>query len=550
MTDTVFGTFITDDLKLVNYRAVRTGVHHRHDIMPLDPNPGEAVSVRVMTPGRAGFEHLVLYYTTDGSIPTGSRGVAENGEVVIFERERIEWDAMIWGYLIHWHAVIPGQPDQTMVQYVISAWSEDGDEVYADTPNVDDKVQHETMQHFDSIPEDSVLVETGHFVNEEVFNYHVDRMRPPQWAEDAVIYHVFIDRFYPGDGRGWLQTKDMNRICGGTLWGVRDKLDYFVELGVNCLWLSPTWPSPTYHGYDVTDYERVEPRLGGDEALRAVVEGAHQRGIRVLLDMVCNHLSNQHPIFLDALHDEKSAYRDWFFFDERVPNGYKTFFGVAEMPRVNLNLPAASEWMVANAVRWLRDYDVDGYRLDVADGPGPNFWAYFRKACREAKADCLVFGEIIDTPQRLRTYAGRLDGCLDFPLNDALRQTFALHTMTEAQLDAFLSDNASYYPDDFVAPTFLDNHDMNRFSYLAGNDPETLKRAAALQLQLPGPAIIYYGTEVGLKQEAGLHEQGYSGIRAPMIWGEDQDHDLLAFYKGQIQARKEERVALKMRQNP
>jgi hypothetical protein len=537
--DTVFGTYSTDDLRLVKYRAVRTGVHHRHDIAPLDPKPGEAVAVRVMTPGSEAFEHLALYYTTDGSKPAGSRGVAENGLVIPLEREHVEWDALIWGYVIHWKADIPGQTDETMVQYVISAWTENGEEVYADTPDVDDRVQYETMRHFKSLPEGALLVDTGHFPGEEVFNYHVDAYRPPQWAEDAIIYHIFVDRFYPGDGRDWVQTKDLSEICGGTLWGVRDKLDYLAELGINCLWLSPTWPSPTYHGYDVTDYERVEPRLGGDDALLAVIEGAHQRGIRVLLDMVCNHLSNQHPIFLDAQHNGDSDHRDWFFFDDRVSNGYKTFFGVAEMPRVNLNVPAARDWMVANAVRWLRDHDVDGFRLDVADGPGPNFWAHFRKACRAAKPDCLVFGEIIDTPQRLRTYAGRLDGCLDFPLNGALRQTFALDTMTETQLRAFIADNAGYYPDGFVTPSFLDNHDMNRFSYLAGNDRERLKRAASLQLQLPGPAIVYYGTEVGLRQGADLHEDGYEGVRALMSWDEKQDEDLLAFYKEQIEIRKQ-----------
>jgi hypothetical protein len=537
--ETVFGILSTDDLKLLNHRVVRTGIHHRHDIVPLDPKPGEAVTVRVVAPGNAAFEHVALYYTTDGTKPVGSRGVAGNGKVIAFEREFIEWDTLIWGYLIHWQAVIPPQPDQAMVQYVISAWSDDGAELYADTPDVDDQVHHATMVHFKTLPEDSAAVQTGHFLGEEVFNYHVDRFRPPQWAQEAIIYHIMVDRFHPGDGKEWLQTKDLDGICGGTLWGVRDKLDYLRELGINCIWLSPTWPSPTYHGYDVTDYDQVEPRLGGKDALRAVIEGAHQRGIRVLLDMVCNHLSNQHPIFLDALNNENSAYRDWFFFDERLMNGYKTFFNVVEMPRVNLNVPAARQWMVANAVRWLREYDVDGYRLDVADGPGPSFWAHFRKACRAAKSDCLVFGEIIDTPQRLRTYAGRLDGCLDFPLNDALRQTFALDTMTETQLRAFIADNDAYYPDDFVAPTFLDNHDMNRFSYLARNDSERVKRAATLQLQLPGPAIIYYGTEVGLRQEAHLREEGYAGIRAPMIWDETQDADLLAFYMEQIQARKQ-----------
>lgn len=536
--ETVFGTFATDALKFVNHRAVRVGVHHRHDITPLDPQPGDDVILRVMTPGSDAFECVALYYTTDGSAPAGSRGVAETGIAIPFTCEQVAWDPFIWDYVIHWQAVIPGQPDQTMVQYMISAWSDGGDEIYADFPNVDDQVQYATMMHFKSLPEDTKLVHTGHFPGENVFNYHVDTFRPPQWARDAIIYHIMLDRFYPGDGKEWRQTEDLAGICGGTLWGVRDKLDYIADLGINCLWLSPTWASPTYHGYDVTDYDRTEPRLGGDEALRAVIDGAHQRGIRVLLDMACNHISNQHPLFLEASNDENSQYRDWFFFSDHSPNGYKTFFGVAEMPRVNLDFPPARDWMIANAVKWLRDFDVDGYRLDVADGPGPNFWSHFRKACRTVKPDCFVYGEIIDTPQRLRTYAGRLDGCLDFPLNSALRQTFGSETMTEGQLQAFITNNLVYYPDDFVTPVFLDNHDMNRFSYIAGNDTEKLRRAVACQMQLPGPVIIYYGTEVGMRQEVTWKGTGYGEIRALMLWDKRQDSGLLGFFKDQIRTRK------------
>ena len=128
-----------------------------------------------------------------------------------------------------------------------------------------------------------------------MFCYHVDRMKPPAWVDDAIIYHIFLDRFYPGDGADWRQTTDLMGICGGTLWGARDKLDYLQDLGINCLWLSPLWKSPSHHGYDVMDYGQIEPRYGGEAALHALVESAHQRGIRVLLDLVCNHLSNEHP---------------------------------------------------------------------------------------------------------------------------------------------------------------------------------------------------------------------------------------------------------------
>lgn len=538
MADNTFGIYVNDALKMVNHRAARVGVQHHNQITPLDPTPGEAITVHVVTPGKEGFTQAALYYTTDGHTPSGSRGVAETGTAVGFHQARIEWDVPTWDYLIHWEAEIPGQPDGTVVQYMISAWNERGDEVFADWPDVDEQVHHATMRHFQSIPDDAPIVLTDHFPGQRVFNVHVDTLVPPAWANDAIIYHIFLDRFYPGDGRDWQQTDDLGKIFGGTLHGVHDKLDYIAELGVNCIWLSPTWATSTYHGYDVKDYERTEPRLGGDDALRAVVEGAHQRGIRVLLDMVCNHISNEHPIFVDAMSNPDSLYRDWFFFDERLKNGYKSFFGVVTMPRINLDHPPAREWMVGNGVRWIRDFDVDGYRLDVADGPGPNFWSYFRHACRAVKPDCLIFGEIIDIPERLRTYAGRLDGCLDFPLNDVLRRSFGWGTMTEAQLDAFVRHNTAFYPADYVAPTFLDNHDMDRFLSIAGDDGDKLKRAAEFQFQLPQPPIIYSGTEVGLSQQSDIKTKGFEECRYPMLWGDAQNADLLAFYKALIRARK------------
>ncbi len=539
--DIVYGIFVNDELKLNYHRTLFGGVMHRHIIAPLDPKPGDDVTIYMWTPGKLAFTHAALYYTTDGTTPAGSRGAASNGITIMLDVADVKWDVIIWDYVMSWQAVIPGQPDSTAVQYVISAWSEDGDEVYADTPNVDDTLVHGVMLHYENIPADTPMLEIGHFPYENVFHYHVDTLKAPDWADSAVIYQIFIDRFHPGDGKEWIQTSDLEALCGGTLWGVRDKLDYLADLGVNCLWLSPTWDSPSFHGYDIRDYTKVNERLGGEEALRAVIEGAHARGMRVLLDMACNHTSNEHPYFLDTMNNPNSPYRDWFFLDERVKHGYKSFFNVKTMPRINLSHPDARNWMVENFVMWVRDFDIDGYRLDVADGPGPNFWGYVRHALRKVKPDTLIFGEIIDLPERLRTYAGRLDGNLDFPLTIALRETYAHQRMTETQLASFIRNNDMFYPADFVRPVFLDNHDMNRFSYIARDDNDRLKRAALHQLSLPGPAIIYCGTETGIGQNKGVHQAGFRDIRRVMNWDRIDD-DLLAFYKEAIHNRNARRI--------
>ena len=530
--DNTFGKLISDRLKLTNHRALLSGLQHRHNISPVDPAPGKSVNLYIVTTCEPAFDRAELSYTTDGSDPrTGTTNTAA------FQRVHTEWDSLVWDYITYWQATVPAQEEGTMVTYFITGWTTDGVAIHADYPDAEERVEHATMLHFKNIAPDTPFTPSPQDTI-PLFCYHVDRIGAPDWAKDAIIYHIFLDRFYPGDGKDWLQSTDVQGFHGGTLWGVRDKLPYLADLGINCLWLSPTWKSPSHHGYDVADYDRVEPRLGGDAALHAVVEGAHERGIRILLDLVGNHLSNEHPVFLDAHQDATSPYRDWFTFGNKYPHGYRSFFNVKTMPKINLEAPAAREWMIGNAIKSLRDFDVDGFRLDVAAGAGPNFWTHCRPRLRAVNPDCLLVGEIIDTPSYVRMYRGRLDGCLDFSLNEALRKTFGWGSWDEPRMNAFIDSHREYFGDDFILPSFLDNHDMDRFSLIADNDSGKLKRAAAAQMRLPNPPIILYGTEVGLRQRVSTRVSSLDACREPMLWGEEQDRDLLAFYQQKINDRK------------
>jgi len=532
--DFIFGTWASDELKLIHHRAARRGVQHHGAITPRDPQAGQPVVVDVQVGGEVHADHAAIYYTTDGTIPAGSRGIATHGMAIPMESLSVEWDSIAWAYLTHWRGTIPPQPDGAVVHYRISVWSDTGTETFANYPDEQQIVEVSAALHFKQQPI-PVDFTPGDPLG-EVFTYHVDAFTPPDWARSAVIYHIFVDRFYPGDGKSWLQTKDLQGFCGGTLWGILEKLDYIQDLGANCIWLSPTWQSPSHHGYDVTDYCQTEARLGGDEALRALIQAAHERGIRVLLDMVCNHISNLNPVFQLALNDETSPYRDWFTWDDS-PVGYRTFFGVKSMPQVNLTNPAAKAWMLDIARYWLKEFDADGYRLDYANGPNPQFWWEFRAACREVKPDSFIFGEVVESPDNIARYIGRLDGCLDFHIGEALRKTFGWKTMRETALDEFTARHARYFPPDFVMPSFVDNHDMDRFLFIADGDKDALRRAAAYQMSLPNPPIIYYGTEVGLSQRVTANSGGLHQSRTPMLWGDEQDHDLLGYYKDLIRAR-------------
>lgn len=542
MQDMIFGTLATDELKLVDHRARGRGVQHASLIEPLDPVPDEPVTLTLTIGPDLKADRAACYYTVDGSRPAGSRGAAARGEAVEFRRVRASWDTFLWGYLGTWEAVIPAQPEGTQVRYTISAWSEDGKEIYADWPDVKLTVDRTAKYFFDGLPLPD-LQTWGDRGSARTFSYHVDRLAPPQWAREAVIYHIFVDRFDPGPDQEWIQTGDLEETFGGTLWGIADRLDYLEDLGATAVWLSPIFPSPTIHRYDAVDYRRVADELGGDQALRELIDRAHQRGIRVILDLVCNHISDQHPYFQEALRDPDSPYREWFYFDPEEPQlPYRTFFGVPGMPQVNLAHLGAREWMLEIARFWLEEFDVDGFRLDHANGPGPGFWSDFRTACKRVKPDCFCFGEVVETPEVQRAYVGRLDGLLDFHLCDALRRRYGYRSSEPAELQSLIRRHLSYFPPDFLMAAFLDNHDMDRFSFIAGKNPKSLRQAARCQFSLPGPPIIYYGTEVGLTQTVSkTSEVGLEASRGAMVWGKDQDRELYDFYRDLIAVRQDRR---------
>lgn len=533
----IFGTLSTDELKLVHHRARREGLQHGHRRSPRKAVPGKATQLMVTTGPDFNASHVVAYYTTGSKLPQGSYGKATQGNVVYFSRGEVIWDTHLWGYLQTWNAEIPAQPTNSVVRYSIGAWQDGQPEIFADTPNPTHVAESAASAYFKQLEWDR---SAHNFTPTEpkIFTFRVDNYHVPQWARDARIYHIFIDRFNPGKDNDWLQTKDLMGFCGGTLDGITEKLDYIESLNINCLWLSPTWVSPSHHGYDALDYRKTEARLGGDEALRRLIGEAHDRDIRILLDLPCNHMSNEHEIFQLALNDSTNPYHDWFTFDDSE-HGYRSFFGVKTLPELNLANPDTRDWMIENALYWLKEFDIDGYRLDYANGPGPEFWTDFIVACKQEKTDSFCFGEVVDAPEMMQPYVGILDGCLDFHLGDAMRRTFGWETMSRDDLETFKDRQLAYFAHpEFVMPSFVDNHDMDRIAVLTKGDIERVKEAAKFQMKLPSPPIIYYGTEIGLSQPKSVSEGGLHFSRTPMIWDESQQNlDLLEFYRDLMSQR-------------
>lgn len=506
MEDFIFGTLSTDESRIAHLMERRGGVSHAHQRLPRDPLPEQAVQLNLTVGPSHPFDRAWVYWTTDGSDPEGQNGIAANGFATPLALMDCEWDTVLWGYVRRFCGEIPPQPAGTVVRYRLSAGN--GDE--------------------------EILADHGTY-----YAYYVDNDPPPTWAQDAVIYQIFADRFFsPAEDFPTVEPKPSLK-ANGTLAGIIEKLDYLVELGINCLWLTPIFPSPSYHGYDATSFFDINPRLGDQEDFKELIEEAHARGIRVLMDFVPNHWSNQHPTFVEATRDPESEYVKWYTF-EHWPNEYKQFFTARTLPQINLRYPPARQHVLEAARHWL-EFGADGYRVDYCIGPTPDFYADFRRVTRLAKPDCWTFGEAVDPPDSQLAFEGVMDGALDFMLLEAMRKTFAFDKWNARQFADFLDRHEAYFPATFTRPSFLDNHDMNRFLWVARGDVRRLKLAALCQFTLAGAPVIYYGTEVGHSQQADVMQNGraiHEETRLPMIWGEAQNRDLFDFYRDLIALRK------------
>lgn len=500
MREFAFGTLSTLDLRTAYEADRRRGVRHLHQMAPRAPQEGQQPVVTATTQLEHAITAVSIHIHQPDTLTIPMQLVAT------------DWDVFNWHYIQTWQAPMPAYDDGTLVRYTISAeLAHSGEQISAD--------------------------------NGATFAYLVGDPAEPAWAKEAIVYQVFPDRFYPGDGRSWNPTTSLSDIYGGTLRGIIDKLDWIADLGFNAIWLNPFFPDDSHHGYHATDYFTVNPRLGTLDDIRELVTKAHAHGIRLILDFVANHWGSQHATFQAAQQDKNSEYYDWYNWLD-WPHDYETFFGVMDLPQINVDHPAARAHLFASVRFWLADIGFDALRLDYALGPSHDFWTELRQVVKAISPDIWIFGEVVETPATLLTYEGRLDGCLDFVLMQAIRDTFAAGHMSITAFDSFLTQHEQFIPRYYSLPSFLDNHDTNRFLWLAGNDKRKLKLAALCQFTLRGAPIVYNGTELGVTQEMAMWNPDSAGMeecRRPMPWGEE-DADLLDFYKWLIAFRRQHPV--------
>ena len=363
------------------------------------------------------------------------------------------------------------------------------------------------------------------------------RVDPPSvWTQGATCYEVFVRSFQDSDGDGV-----------GDLRGLTSRLDYINDgnprtrrdLGAECIWLMPVAESPSYHGYDVTDYYRIEKDYGTDDDFRQLMAAAHRRGIKVIVDMVINHMSSEHPIFQAALRDTASPYRSWFRWaaDRGQPNewgGYnwhrsrerdEFYYGFfwGGMPDLNYAEPAVLAEFQKIASFWLDSMRVDGFRLDAirhlaeegsrtTNVPATHdilrkYAAHIRRAAPAA----WTVGEVMDsTGAMLPYYPDQLDAHFAFEIADSIISVVRTGRAA-GLLPPVLRVQQALRPHEY-AP-FLRNHDQPRTRTELGGDMRKARLASFLLLTMPGVPFVYYGEEIGM-----IGAKPDERLRTPMQW--------------------------------
>lgn len=518
INDYFFGPYTTPQEHRLR-AVVRNGVEHASVLRPNDPNPGEPTELAILTDATLPIDHIAVYFTVDGADPRGARGQATSGHSVAATLDAEPEGVVGETAVRHWTATIPGQPDGVLVRYRIDAWS-----------------STDAALRWGADTIDPLAAETP---GGREFAYHVDHRTAPDWTRDAIVYHIFVDRFASAYGQPRMREPgSVTGFYGGTIRGITEKLDYIASLGATCVWLSPVMDSPTYHGYNPTSFYDVSPRYGTNADLIEFIEAAHARGMRVMLDFIANHTSDLHPEFVAQRASPPAADAAWYTFSPALTSGYLAYYGVADMPVLRTDQPQVREYLIDAARHWLTAFGADGLRLDNVSGPTHAFWTIFQEGVKATHPDALTLGEISGDLNDIASYGGRLDACMDFPLARITRQVFAQRVATLDELLTTMEAQDSHYPALMERAHLLDNHDMHRFLWLAENDTRRLKLALTFLLTTPGTPIIYYGAEVGLSQRAGPDSQDVFA-RDPMPWGAAQQLDVLDYTRWLIGQRKQ-----------
>ena len=416
----------------------------------------------------------------------------------------------------------------------------------------------------------------------------------PGWVRDAVFYQIFPDRFAasdrvtkPGHLEPWADPPTLHGFQGGDLIGIAEHLPMLADLGVTALYLTPIFASASNHRYHTYDYLRVDPLLGGDAALRELIDTAHARGMRIVLDGVFNHTGRGFWAFHHILENGiASPYLDWFRVDRAaltagrqmlaypdtgrtvtapgLPGeeassldrlGYQAWWGLPPLPKLNTDYQPVRDYLLTVAEHWIR-FGIDGWRLDVPEEiADPSFWQAFRTRVRSVNPEAYLVGEIWHlAPDWLA--GDRFDAVMNYPLAEAILGFVGAHHLDDAVVRSHaeysrivrLSGDGlaeriravlgAYAPETAaVQLNLLDSHDTPRIRTLFSRDEASVRMAFLLQSTLPGAPCLYYGDEIGLE---GANDPD---CRRSFPWDESAwDQSTLAFVRAAFGLRHAEPI--------
>ncbi|UCS91913.1 alpha-amylase [Echinicola marina] len=359
------------------------------------------------------------------------------------------------------------------------------------------------------------------------------------WPKAGITYEIFIQSFY-----------DTNEDGIGDVNGVIEKLGHVQDLGANAIWFMPIMPSPSYHKYDVTDYKAIHPDYGTMEDFKKLIEEAHQRDIKVVIDMIINHTSDEHPWFLESKKGRDNPYRDYYvwaqadtiqeYLDKKVVTldsdnirqwhdpgfGKDYYYGffTGDMPDLNFDNPKVREEIYDIGRFWLEEVGVDGFRLDAAKHIYPDdravdnhaFWNEFRAEMEKIKPDIYLVGEVYDMKEVVAPYLTGLPALFNFDFHYTLLDAFGMEDgMLLAKKQKEIIEFYEGITSDFIDATISSNHDQPRLLNELGKNPDKQKQAIAILMTMPGAPYLYYGEEIGM-----LGEKPDPNIREPFLWDE------------------------------
>lgn len=369
-----------------------------------------------------------------------------------------------------------------------------------------------------------------------------------KWLQESIIYQIFPDRFCNGNSvinpkntKPWgYPYVDYHSKFGGDIQGIIDKLDYLEDLGINVIYLTPIFKSSSNHKYNTEDYYTIDPEFGSNKLVKELIDKCHKKNIKIIFDAVFNHSGDDFFAFKDVLINQKnSKYSDWYIINnfpvstEKI--NYYTFGNAHKnMPKLNTSNPEVTKYLLDVAKFWIKEYKIDGWRLDVCDEVSHTFWKKFRDTIKSVNKDAIIIGEIMHEANNFLK-GDQLDSIMNYPIKFACVDFFAKKNITAREFLNILGQNRMLYMNSINKQllNLIGSHDTARFLTECHDNIEKMKLAICFQFTYVGVPYIYYGDEIGLC--GGEDPQN----RKCMIWNEKfQNHDLLNFYKKMITIRK------------